>query len=140
MKGFTLIEALLSLTIIAILSAISFTAARNFFSRVEDETLQKQLLHVIEMAKQEAIAQHTKIALCQSNNQTTCAGSWEQGQLIFRDEYGNGSILNKEQIISVMQTTTQHGRMYLRSFPLYRNYLEFFPIGLLKSDNATFWH
>lgn len=139
-QGLTLLEALMSLTIIAILTAISLPAARNFYLHTQDETLQKQLLHAIEISKQEAIAHHARVALCQSNNQMTCTGSWEQGQLVFLDEYMNGMVLNHEQIISVIQTGSQHGRIFWRSFPRYRNYLVFLATGLMKSDNGTFWH
>jgi len=139
-SGFTLIEALISLTIIAILAAISLPAARDFISHTQEELLQKQLIHVIQLAKHEAIAMHAPVGLCQSDNQSTCSGSWEQGQLIFLDETADGIVHSRQQIISVMQMSVQHGRIKWRSFPRYRQYLLFSPMQWMENENGTFWH
>jgi len=138
--AYTLIETLVSLTIIAILIAISLPTAHHFISQTRDDILQRQLLRAIAVAKQEASARHAFIALCKSKNQETCDGAWEEGQLVFLDETADGVIKNNEQIIAVIQTQSKHGSIKWRSFPAYRNYLSFSPTGLMKSDNGTFWH
>lgn len=132
-SAFTLIETLISLSILAILLAIFLPAARNFIHRTQDEILQGQLLQAIEQAKSEAQARHVSIGLCKN-------GEWNRGQLIFLDENADGVIRNSEQIISVVQASSQHGKIYWRAFPKYRDYLSFLPAGLTRSDNATFWH
>lgn len=139
-SAYTLIETLVSMTILAILIAISLPTAHQFLSRTQDDILQRQLLRAIAIAKQEASARHAYIALCKSNNQETCDGAWEEGQLVFLDETGDGVINNSEQILAVIQTQSKHGSIKWRSFPAYRNYLLFLPTGLMKSDNGTFWH
>jgi len=138
-SAFTLIEVLTSLTIIAILTAITLPVARNFISRTQDEILQKQLLRSIESAKFEAQARHAVVALCKSNNQTTCGGEWDNGQLIFLDENADGVIQRNKQIITVVQAS-HHGSIHWRSFPRYQNYLSFLPSGLMNSNNGSFWH
>jgi len=131
---------LTTLTLITILVFISLPAARNFLADAQDQILQQQLLHAIELAKCEAEARHVPIALCASSNQTSCSDHFEDGQLIFLDENEDGTINDHQQIIAVLQTHSHRGRIYSRSFPRYRHYLLFSPAGMLESDNATFWH
>lgn len=139
-SAFTIMEVLVALSILAILLAISLPAMQHFIAHAQDEMLQAQLLHAIQIAKQEAIARHTRIALCQSNNQITCSGNWGDGYIIFLDENADGRVHDNEQILYVSQLQSQHGRNYIRSFPRYRNYLSFSSSGLMTSDNATLWH
>lgn len=129
--GFSLIELLTSLSIIAILMAISFPALRNFSSRTQDEILQQQLLQSIEFAKREAIARHASVALCQTNNQQTCSGNFADGQMIY--------IEDEKQILSIRQSSSKHGVIHFRSYPDYRQYLLFLSTGWV-TDNASFWH
>jgi type IV fimbrial biogenesis protein FimT len=129
-SAFTLIEMLITLSIITILAAITLPSMHDFISHTQEDILQQQLLHAIEISKHEAIARHAPIALNQSNKDL----------IIFLDEYEDGEVHDQQQILTTMQTHAHHGRIYWRSFPYYRNYLSFSPSGFLHADNATFWH
>jgi type IV fimbrial biogenesis protein FimT len=139
-SAFTLIETLISFSILAILLAITLPLTQNFILHTQDEILQGQLIQAVKQAKSEAQARHALVGLCKSANQTSCSGEWNQGQLIFLDENADGDVHNSEQILAVLQTASQHGKIYWRSFPGYRDYLSFLPTGLMSSDNGTFWH
>jgi type IV fimbrial biogenesis protein FimT len=142
--GFTLIEVLISLSIMGILFAIALPGAQHFIQQTQDEILQQKIINAIELAKNESQIRRLPTGLCKSKNQTSCedGGEWGEGQLIFMDENKDGVISNPEQIISVIRSKSisAHGKLYWRSFPNYRNYLSFSPTGLMKSDNGIFWH
>lgn len=132
-------EMLVALSIIVILAAITLPAMTIFFQRTQDEILQQQIMHAISFAKSEAQSRHVPVSLCKSNNQETCQGKWEEGQLVFIDENKNGTVQDHEQILSVMQASSLHGNLHWRSFPLNRNYLLFLPAGL-DFNNGSFWY
>src|SRR5262249_52313364 len=69
----------------------------------------------------------------------SCQGNWEEGQLVFIDENKNGTVQHPQQILAVRQTSSLHGSLHWRSFPLHRNFLLFLPDGL-AFNNGSFWH
>lgn len=138
-SAFTLIEALVSLSIMIILMSFAFPLGMEFLRHNEDDILQMQLLDAMSLAKFEAKARHQAVALCKSQNQKTCGGNWQNGQLIFIDQYADGVVHDQSQILTVVQMRSSHGGIYWKSFPAYRDYLQFLPQEL-HSDNGTFWH
>ena len=62
-KGFTLIEMLLVLSIIISLSALSFPYMKKKITYTSNESLQKQILMIIDQAKSKAIISHEKVDL-----------------------------------------------------------------------------
>lgn len=139
--AYTFLEALIVLFIISILAALSFPSLHSFFNREYDKTIQLQLLRSIQLARQEAIAQHVLVSLCKSKNGLTCSGDWSDGYLVFNDENKDGIVHDKKQILAVIQQDSQKGTLHLRSYPHYLDYLQFLPTGFMRShNNGTFWY
>lgn len=139
-RAFTLLEMLVALSIIGILMAIALPSLRNYIDRTHDQILQSQLLRTIQLARNEASAHHMPVSLCKSKDHLICGGEWADGQLVFIDENEDGMVRDKEQILAVTQADSQRGILHWRSYPYYRDYLQFLPSGLMPSDNGTFWY
>lgn len=139
LSAFTLIEVLASLAIISILLAIGLPFARDFSSHMQDQILQNELVHAVELTRHAAISHHTSAILCASQNQKTCDNHWAAGQLIYENDNDTDALESAEQILFVQQNKVRHGAVYLRMYPQ-KKALAFSPNGLLQSDNATFWH
>ncbi len=139
-QGFSLFEMMLVMSIIAIFLAMAFPLLRYPWEQFNQTMLQTQLIQAIQIAKHEARIRHQAIALCKSNSLHQCAGEWIDGQLIFIDEYDDGSVHDQAQILKTIHMPAQGGKLYWRSFPIYRDYLQFSASGLAQNDNGTFWY
>jgi Tfp pilus assembly protein FimT len=138
-SAFTLIEMIVSIIIMIILMAIALPAWKLFLDRSQEDILQNQLLNAIVLAKSEANARHAVTALCKSQDQQSCSGEWQNGQLLFLDSYADGVIHEPQQILKVIQAFSHPGTIHWQAFPKYRHYLQFNPQSL-RNDNGTFWH
>lgn len=104
----------------------------------KDSLMRNQLLNLISSAKLQAYSQHTPIVICKTRDHLGCNGNWEDGLLLFQNKEKDGIVHDKNEIIRVLESFN-HGHLYFRSFPYYRNYLLFLSDGY-SSDNGTFWH
>lgn len=138
--AFTLVEVIITLSIMMILLAVSIPSIRFFVDRIHDDILLQQLFNTLQLAHQESRVRNSRMVLCKSNNHVSCSGQWIEGQLIFEDENEDGIVHSKKQIVAVIQSITHQGVLYWRSFPYYRDQIVFLPSGLTQSDNGAFWY
>jgi type IV fimbrial biogenesis protein FimT len=89
LAGFTIIELMVTVSIVAIL--VSF-AAPSFVSMVRRNTITTQtnsFITALNLARSEAIRRGSPVTICKSNNQATCLapadGSWSDGWIIFNN-------------------------------------------------------
>ncbi len=139
-RAFSLIEMMTVLSIIAILAAISIPLLRDTWNHVNQKIMLDELLRTIQLAKREARIRHQAIGLCKSDTGSQCVGEWRDGQIIFVDINNDGSVHDPSQILKIIHGRIKHGILFWRSFPAYRDYLQFLPNGLLQHDNGTFWY
>jgi type IV fimbrial biogenesis protein FimT len=96
--GFTLLELMIVISIVAILTAIavpSFDYLNNQrISQGQVESLQRAL----SMARQMAIAKNRQTVVCPSNNGSSCSNSkdWSFGYMVYVEKNGN-STFNADQ-------------------------------------------
>ncbi len=104
-SGFTLLELLITLAIIALVTAI---AAPSMTAFVENDRLITQintLTSHLNYARSEAVLRHTQIGVCSSSNTTSCNGAdWNDGWLVFVDTNGDSSFTVGEEVLKVQQT------------------------------------
>lgn len=108
-SGFTLIEALVVLSIVAVLMGL---AAPSFKSMIQSNNMTSAVnsfLMDMRFARSEAIRRGGDVVMCRSSNpeaaSPTCgSGSgigWESGWIIFHDLNGNGNRTSTEPILRV---------------------------------------
>lgn len=88
--GFTLVELMVTVAIVAILAAIALpsfsTSIRN--SRLASTT--NEFIAAINLARSEAVKSNRTGQVCASSDGATCGTDWSQGWIVWSDANGNG--------------------------------------------------
>jgi type IV fimbrial biogenesis protein FimT len=124
--GFTLIESLITLALIAILFAIIAPNFKHFFQQSNNQAIASQLMHAIQFARSQAIINNKKMMMCSSDNQKNCGGNWQQGFIIISDS----------RVLFSAKISIKNAILHWRSFPLSFDHLEF---SSKNFQNGTFW-
>lgn len=91
-KGFTLIEMIVVVALVAIISAFALPSFSNLVGGNRMSTQYNMLLSSLSFARSEAIKRNTSVTVCRSNNQTTCVGGWQNGWIVFVDNGVIGTV------------------------------------------------
>lgn len=84
LRGFTLIELMITIAVLSILMAITAPSFNNALLGTKLGAYANDLVSSAIVARSEAIKRNTTVTLCASGNGTTCAasGGWEQGWIV----------------------------------------------------------
>ena len=85
-RGLTLIELIISLSIIAILIAVAIPSFATLQQNSARRTALNNFWHAIFLARSEAVKRNAVIALCKSRDGQTCdnsTGDWSDGWIVF---------------------------------------------------------
>src|ERR1700674_3308449 len=92
--GFTLIEILITITIVAILLAIAAPSFRYVTTANRASSEINGLLGDMQLARAEAIREGQTVTICATVDQATCVGPgvvlWRTGWLVFSDPANTG--------------------------------------------------
>ncbi|MFZ5654843.1 MAG: GspH/FimT family pseudopilin [Pseudomonadota bacterium] len=84
--GFTLIEMMVTLTLLAILIALVAPSFQGVLRDSRAAALANALVGSLMLARSEAVKRNAPVVLCRSNTGTSCAGSeWEDGWILWAD-------------------------------------------------------
>jgi len=92
-RGFTLIEMMIAITVMAILLAVAIPSYRDASLGSELRTLANDLYGSITLARSEAIKRNAVVTLCVSGDGAACgAGGWEQGWIVSQ----GGTVIHRQ--------------------------------------------
>jgi type IV fimbrial biogenesis protein FimT len=96
--GFTLVELLITIAILALVSAFAIPKYADMVTRNRIAGATNELVATIHMARSEAVATHARVVVCPTSNGTGCgSGDWAR-ILVFVDRDRNGSVSSGDQI------------------------------------------
>ncbi|MGH8714359.1 MAG: GspH/FimT family pseudopilin [Casimicrobiaceae bacterium] len=101
-RGFSLIEVLIALTILALLALAAGPAYRNWIAAQQLANQAYFLAGTLNQARSEAIKSGYRVNLCKTRDGRQCtdeAGGWESGWILYIDENHDGAIAPGETVV-----------------------------------------
>jgi len=98
-SGFTVLELMITVTIIAIGLSLSVPSIRDTMANNRVAVANNSIVSAINLARSEAITRGNSVAVCPSNAGTKCNnGKWNTGWIVFDNIDGNATLVDTEII------------------------------------------
>lgn len=104
LSGFTLIELMVTIAVVAILSTIATSSFKHFVHNNRAKTEIHTFGGDLQSGRSAAIKHGQSVTVCASSNGTQCSGSgpWDTGWIVFLDVDANGSVdAGSDQLLGV---------------------------------------
>jgi type IV fimbrial biogenesis protein FimT len=114
-RGFTLIELMVTISIMAILLMIAVPSFQNATLGSKLSSFANSLVSSAHLARSEAIKRNATVALCASSDGASCAtsGGWEQGWIV---RAVDGTVIQRQQALPVGFNVTATGGAFSVNF------------------------
>ena len=136
-RGFTLIELMVAVALLAILVGYAQPALQTLLFKEAQTTAINSLIGHLQLARSEAIMRNSDVVVCKSSDGAYCikSGEWEQGWLVFEDQNHDRARDNEERILASHSRLTNID-IYYRAFGS-NHYVTFHGNGL-TTTNGTY--
>jgi len=106
-RGVTLIELMVSITVVGILLGLSVPTFREFTRNNSVTAVQNELVTSFNLARSEALRRNRPVSVCASADGAACGDetTWQTGWLAFTDRGTAGTIDGDDVILQAWQNT-----------------------------------
>ncbi|MGI9323312.1 MAG: GspH/FimT family pseudopilin [Pseudomonadales bacterium] len=135
--GFTFIEAVVSLALIAVLSGMAAPAMLHIIERNKASAGINWLARGIHLARMSAIDHGVMVTLCPTEDDASCGGDWHERVMLFTDSNEDHTVNGSDTVVAYLDFPHDEGTLTWRSFRN-RQYLQITPMGFTNSQNGNF--
>lgn len=108
--GYTLIELMVTLAVVAILAAVAVPAMTSLINANRLAGMNDELTASVQLARSEAIRRNAPVRLCGTSNGTTCDGNWDRWIVVGRDNTtGADQVIRDNEAIGPVQVSGPAG-------------------------------
>ncbi|MDY6816166.1 MAG: GspH/FimT family pseudopilin [Pseudomonadota bacterium] len=126
--GFTLVELLVTLAVVAVITSITVPSMNNLVQRSQRHSAVSEAIALINLARNTAIMEQRTITVCPLDLSHKCVAEWNTRPItVFRDDNSDRILDDSADIIRV-GTIPENG--YWTGNTASRPYLRFFPNGM----------
>lgn len=138
-RGFTLVELVVALVVLAVLATIAAPNFQAWMARSRITSQANELVADVSLARSESATRGARTAICISSNGTSCTGSdWAAGRLVFVDMDGDGSYTSGTDVL-LKVVGPLSGNTSITAFGFSTTgYIQFLPYGGLHSTAGNF--
>lgn len=103
-RGFTLVELMVTVSIVAILTSLSMGPMRQFMGKWQMSNVLNAYNGSLQLARSEAVKRGRVTRMCRTSNGTACATDspvegWATGWLVYVDNDASGGLTSPDQIV-----------------------------------------
>ena len=134
-QGFTALELMMAMAIVAIILATGVPALRNYGDNLRMKTAMDTLHMDLVLARSHAVSHNTQTVMCPAPTADMCAANpvWQHGWIVFTDLSGDRQKQTGEPLLKRANAVE-----FLEiSSPASRSNLRFYPNGTAAGSNAT---
>ena len=123
--GFTALELIVTMTIIAILLAAGVPAFKNYSWNLRMKTAMDTLQTDLNLARGRAISHNTQTVICPASTNGNCSGqtTWQDGWIVFadlnadRNKQNGEPLLKQANAVALLDISSSSSRSNLRFYP-----------------------
>lgn len=142
-QGFTLVELLVTLSVVAVLATIAAPGMQSLVETSRLKTATNEVLAGLAQTRSLAIKEGGRVSMCKSStgSQCTTSGNWEQGWIIFADPtrnspWTNANVDSGESVQLYTQAIT--GNIVIKGNANVSQYASYSADGMSRQLNGAF--
>ena len=139
-EGFTLLECLVAVAIMAILTVLAVPGFRDLLVRRSVLVTADALVSDLRFARAEAIKRGTQVSMCRSANGSACSatGNWVDGWIVFVDRHTKGEVDPGDEVLRVQSRQPQLESIASDNPGTDKASFNFLPMGMSGPSTQTF--
>ena len=135
-SGFTLVNLLTTLAIVAILVSAGTPSLLSFLANNQANNTYRKLFGLIQYARLESVNYGSQVILCPTVDRRECSQDWRQELMIFVDSNNDEGRDNEELLLRLTAKLTEENEYIYWKASGSRRYLRFKPTGETRNQNG----